>query len=78
MARTHHKMQYNDTTVEALRATPIAGVGVMTLFGVPLSDLVLIGTAVYTLFLLIDKFPTVLRRLVQAYRWLKGKYGREQ
>lgn len=69
--------QHHDAIVETVRASPPVGVGVLTLFGVPLNDLVLIGTAVYTLFLLIDKFPTVLRRLAQAYRWLKGKDGSE-
>lgn len=58
-------------TTEALVAAPPIATGSLVLFGVPLASWVILLTAVYTLFLIIDKFPTVIERFKQLYRWIK-------
>lgn len=53
-------MSHHDTTVEVLKASPTITVTGLTLFGVSLSEYVLIATLIYTLlqlyFLLRDKW----------------------
>jgi hypothetical protein len=67
-----------DNIKEALTAAPPISVTGLTLMGYPLSDLVLIGTALYTLFLLIDKLPVVIVRLTSFAAWAKEKlHGKE-
>jgi len=56
---------------EVARAAPPVSVGGLTLWGFPLSEWVLILTAIYTLFLIIDKIPSVFFRLRTVYRKLK-------
>jgi cytochrome c-type biogenesis protein CcmH/NrfF len=52
-------------------AAPSVSVGTLTLWGVPLAQWVLVLTAVYTVFLIIDKLPAVWRVLCALYRWGK-------
>lgn len=59
-------------TSEALWAAPPIATGALTLFGVALSNWVIILSLVYTIFLLIDKLPVVIERLRQLWRWVKG------
>lgn len=66
-------MTKHDSLIEAAKAAPIASVGGLTMFGYPLSDVVLVLTFIYTIFLLIDKSHTVWVRLCQFGRFLKGK-----
>lgn len=63
----------HDTLIEAAKAAPVASVGGLTMFGYPLSDVVLVLTFIYTLFLLIDKSHAVWVRLVQFKNFLRGK-----
>ena len=65
-------MKNQDALFDAVKAAPPVGVAGMSVFGMPLSDAVLALTALYTVFLIIDKLPTVLTRIVEMYRWLKG------
>lgn len=65
-------MNKSDTIAEAIKSAPPVGVAGLTVFGVPLADGVLVLTALYTIFLLIDKLPTVVERFRQLGRWLKG------
>ncbi len=55
-------MSHHDTTIEAVKASPTIAVSSLTLFGVGLSEYVLIATLIYTLFqlyfLLRDKWWT--------------------
>lgn len=62
--------------VEATKAAPPLSVTGLALAGIPLEEWVLLLTLLYTIFLLIDKFPVVLQRLVALGRWVKGLYGR--
>ena len=58
---------------EPVLAAPPVGVAGLSLFGVGLSDWVLLLTLIYTIFLIIDKLPTVIARVVMAYRALRGR-----
>lgn len=60
-------------TTEALWATPPVAVGGLTLFGIALSQWVVILTAIYTIFLIVDKLPTVIERGRQLIRWIKQR-----
>lgn len=60
---------------EAALAVPPLSVGTLTFMGVTLSEWVLLLTLVYTLFLIIDKLPAVLRVLRDAVRHIKN-YGK--
>ena len=62
-------------TTEALWAAPSVTTGGLILFGVSLSNWVVILTAVYTIFLIIDKLPTVINRVHQLIRWVKEKFN---
>lgn len=66
---------------EAISATPPVSVSGLTLLGFPLSEWVLVGTAIYTAFLIIDKMPTVAERIRSLVTWIKektdGKESRE-
>lgn len=66
-------MKNHDSLIEAAKAAPVASVGGLTLFGYPLSDVVLVLTFIYTVFLLIDKSHTVWVRLCQLGNFLRGK-----
>ena len=66
-------MSNHDTTIEAAKAAPAISVGGLTLFGYPLSEVVLVLTLIYTLFLLIDKLPAVLGRFRQLWDFLRGR-----
>lgn len=68
-------MRAHDTAIETVKALPPVGVAGLTVFGVTIADWALILTIIYTVFLLIDKLPTVIRRLAQAWRWAKDKYN---
>ena len=63
-----------ETLSEAARAAPPMGVGGLTRFGVTLSDWVLILTAIYTMFLIIDKAPAAYGRLAALWRRIRGKH----
>lgn len=62
---------------EAARAAPPLGATGLTLWGVPLNEVLILLTIVYTLFLLVDKFPVVVKRVRSAWLWLKGKHVKE-
>jgi hypothetical protein len=49
---------------EVLSAAPPLAAGSLVLFGVPLASWVLMLTAVYTIFLIIDKAPVIIDRLL--------------
>jgi len=67
-------MKHTDTTVEVLKATPPIGVAGLTFMGTSLQEWVLIGTLLYTIFLIIDKLPIVLTRLSQFWGWSRGLF----
>lgn len=58
---------------DAAQAAPPISVAGLALWGVPLSDWVLILTLIYTLFLLIDKAPVIWKRLMDFVDWLHGR-----
>lgn len=66
------------TVIEAAKASPPLSVGGLTLFGIPLPEWVMMGSAVYTVFLLIDKAPVVIERMCQLWRWVKARIEHEQ
>ena len=68
----------HDTTIEAAKAAPAIGVGGLTLFGYPLNEVVLVLTLIYTVFLLIDKLPSVLGRFRQLWDFLRGRHDRNR
>lgn len=51
----------------------LVGAAALTLGGVALSQWVITLTAIYTIFLIIDKLPVVIRRIREAYHWCKGE-----
>ena len=57
---------------DAIMATPPVGVGVLSLAGIPLAQWVVILTAIYTIFLIIDKLPIVIKRVQQLVAWLRS------
>lgn len=59
-----------ETVTEALKAVPPLGVGGLSLCGLELQQWVVVLTLIYTVFLLIDKFPTVIDRLKQFWAWI--------
>lgn len=61
---------------DAYLAAPPTGVTIVTLWGVSLQDWVYVVTAVYTLFLIIDKLPSVMEKVGQLYRRIR--YGKGQ
>jgi hypothetical protein len=63
----------NNPTNDAVLAAPPIGVGALTLWGVPLSEWVLICTLFYTILLIIDKLPSAVARVVGWVRKLKDK-----
>jgi cytochrome c-type biogenesis protein CcmH/NrfF len=63
----------NETINEVVRAAPPVGVGGLTLWGWPINEVLIVITIIYTLFLIIDKFPTVVRRVKQLVDLVKGK-----
>ena len=58
--------------VEAVQAAPPASVVGLSLFGYPLAEWVYVATLIYTIFLLIDKFPVVVCRVKQLTSLVKG------
>lgn len=65
----------HETLSEAAKAAPPLTVGSITLLGYPLEQWVLVGTFIYTIFLLVDKLPVVVERVRQFINWIKH-YGR--
>lgn len=61
------------SAIEVAKAAPPVGVGGALLFGLPVETWLLIPSLVWTLFLIIDKFPVVVTRLYDGYLWVKGK-----
>lgn len=68
-------MQKHESIIEAIKAAPPVGVAGLTLGGVPLSDVVVLLTGLYTVFLIIDKLPTMFRRWAQLVAWVKDRNG---
>lgn len=66
-------MQKHEAFIEAVKAAPPASVAGLTLYGVALNDVVLVLTGMYTVFLIIDKIPTMFKRVAQLSAWIKGK-----
>lgn len=69
-------MKNADAYSEAAKAAPSIGVGGLTLFGYPLNEVVLVLTGIYTIFLILDKLPTIAARIGQLWRCLRGKHDR--
>ncbi len=65
----------SDTLHEVARAAPPAGMAGLTLWGFPLNEWVLLATLIYTVFLIVDKFPAVIRRIRALGQWVKERYG---
>lgn len=63
----------NDTLIEAAKAAPPVSAGVSLLVGVTLNEVLVFATLLYTIFLLIDKFPTVVERLRQGYNYIRRR-----
>lgn len=68
-------MKNHDVAVEAAKAAPAISVGGLTLFGYPLNEVVLMLTLIYTIFLLIDKLPTVFQRFRELWHFLRGTHN---
>lgn len=65
-----------DTThaaVEAAKAAPPLSVGGLTLFGFPLSEIVLVLTAIYTIWLILEKTPRVLDAIINIIGRFNGR-----
>lgn len=60
---------------DLVMAAPPVSVGALTLWGLPLSEWVLILTALYTIFLLITKLPLVLRVIWDGWLWIKRRFN---
>lgn len=58
---------------DAIMAAPPVGVGGLTLWGIHLNEWVLIGTLIYTVFLIVDKFPSVVQRMRELRAWIKKR-----
>jgi len=71
-------MKHHDSIAEAAKAAPPLTVGGITLLGFPLEQWVLVGTFIYTIFLLIDKAPVVFHRLKSFYNWIKNGRNRQK
>lgn len=69
-------MQKHETLIEAAKAAPPVSVTGLTLYGVPLNDVVLVLTGLYTVFLIIDKLPAMFKRAHQVGAWIRSKYDR--
>jgi hypothetical protein len=67
-----------DTAIEAAKAAPPVGVTGLTIFGVSLSEVVLVLTLMYTIILIIDKLPVLVERIRQFTTWAKGLYDRKR
>jgi len=65
-----------DSTIEVIKAAPPAGALGAWVAGITLHEVVLLATLIYTLFLIIDKAPTVFHRLCSGWTWLKRKVHR--
>ncbi len=61
------------SAIEVAKALPPIGVGGMVLFGIPVESWLMWASLLWTVFLLIDKFPTVVTRFRDGYRWVKEK-----
>lgn len=66
-------MQKHETLVEAVKAAPPVSVATLTLGGIPLNDVILLLTGLYTVFLIIDKLPAMYRRYKQLVAWAKDR-----
>lgn len=64
---------YTSTLSEAGKAAPPLSVGGLTLFGIPLPDVVMVMTLIYTIWVIIEKTPKVLDALVNLYRRIRGR-----
>ena len=67
-------MQKHEALIEAVKAAPPVGITGLSLYGVPLNDIVLVLTGLYTVILLIDKLPTLFKRVRQLGAWIKDKH----
>lgn len=63
---------------EVVKAAPPLGVAGMKVFGVLLSDWVIILTIIYTLFLIIDKAETVFSKVAGWAQKLRNYYGNKE
>lgn len=53
--------RHDSTTYELIKASPTVSVGTLTLWGVSLSDWVMVLTLVWTVILILDKLPSLYR-----------------
>lgn len=68
-------MTNKHSLVDPVMAAPPVSTGILTIFGVPLSDWALLLSILCSIFLLIDKLPAVVTRLRAFYNLLKN-YGK--
>lgn len=62
-----------DSTIEVIKAAPPAGALGAWVAGITLNEVVLLATLIYTVFLIIDKAPTVYQRLKAGMQWALRK-----
>jgi len=63
------------TVTETVKAAPPVTVGVTMIWGLPISEWAQIMAIIWTVFLIIEKAPTVWGRLVTLYNKVRGKHG---
>jgi hypothetical protein len=67
------KTETTHAAAEAMKAAPPLSVGGLTLFGYPLSEVVLVLTAIYTIWLIVEKTPKVIDAVVNIIGRLNGR-----
>lgn len=67
------KTETTHATVEVVKAAPPLSVGGLTLFGYPLSEVVLVLTAIYTIWLIVEKTPRVLDAIINIIGRFNGR-----
>ncbi len=68
----------HESVREAVQAAPPITVGGFTFLGIPMNELVLWATLIYTLLLIIGKSPSAYAALIFWYKKARGKHGQER
>jgi len=58
------------TVTETVKAAPPVTVGMASFYGMHLSEIVQVLAIIWTLFLIIEKFPVVIERIRSLINWL--------
>ena len=61
-----------DTLTEAVKAAPPVSLSGLSMWGVPIPEVLTILTIIYTLIMLINALPTLIKRVKQFVAWVKG------